>query len=62
MTELSDETKPVDFSLEGVIESMKTAMCETRCKFPEQYNANEDDIAFETMLHEKCNYCPLNIF
>ena len=61
MKQMSDETKK-ETSINGVIEAAKSAMCDTRCKFPDQYNVKDDDIAFEEMIREQCNYCPLNIF
>lgn len=62
MTEMSNETRQTSLSICGIIEAAKAAMCDTRCKYPEQYHSQDNDDAFETMIQEQCNYCPLNIF
>lgn len=62
MTEMSDETRQTSLSICGIIEAAKASMCDSRCKFPEQYNVKDNDQAFEDMIREQCNYCPLNIF
>ena len=61
MEQMADETKK-ETSISGVIEAAKASMCDTRCKFPDQYNVKDNDQAFEEMIQEQCNYCPLNIF
>lgn len=61
MEQMADETKK-ETSISGVVEAAKASMCDTRCKFPDQYNVKDNDQAFENMILEQCNYCPLNIF
>ena len=56
MLELSKDDS--DASIGGIIEAAKAAMCDTRCKMPDQYGS--DDVAWETMIKEVCVNYPLN--
>lgn len=49
-----------DASIGGIIEAAKTAMCDTRCKMPDQYGSGDSGVAWETMIKEVCDNCPLN--
>ena len=49
-----------DASIGGIIEAAKAAMCDTRCKMPDQYGSGDSDVAWETMIKEVCDNCPLN--
>ena len=49
-----------DASIGGIIEAAKAAMCDTRCKMPDQYGSGDNDDAWETMIKEVCDNCPLN--
>jgi len=49
-----------DISIDGIVEAAKAAMCDTRCKMPDQYGSGESDVAWETMIKEVCDNCPLN--
>lgn len=58
MLEMAKSTS--DISIDGIVEAAKAAMCDTRCKMPDQYGSGESDVAWETMIKEVCDNCPLN--
>ena len=58
MLEMAKSTS--DISIDGIIEAAKAAMCDTRCKMPDQYGSGKSDVAWETMIKEVCDNCPLN--
>jgi len=41
-----------------LIESVCSEICDNYCKFPELYGS--DDEAFDKLMQEHCNDCPLN--
>ena len=47
-------------SIEGQVEAIKSEMCDTRCKYPDQYGISQNDAGWDAMNEEVCNTCPLN--
>ena len=42
------------------MEELKSNICDNYCKYPEQYQVNEDDLGYEAMWEEVCKNCPLS--
>lgn len=49
-------------NLQIMLEEIKADICDNKCKFPEQYALEYEDSeeAFEQMLRDRCEECPLN--
>jgi hypothetical protein len=45
----------------GIIEKIKTEICDHYCKYPAIYDTREDsDKEYDKMIAEVCEHCPLN--
>jgi hypothetical protein len=51
---MQKETK----TLIEIVEQVKADMCDRYCKWPDQYKGDEN--AYDRMIDEKCEHCPLN--
>jgi hypothetical protein len=51
---MQKETK----TLIEIVEQVKAEMCDRFCKWPDQYKCDES--AYDRMIDEKCEHCPLN--
>jgi hypothetical protein len=48
-------------SVTGIIEKIKTEICDHYCKYPAIYDTREDsDKEYDKMIAEVCEHCPLN--
>jgi hypothetical protein len=50
------ESKGVNMAMQEIIEEIMANICDTRCKHPEIYTAEE----WEQISDEICGNCPLN--
>ena len=60
MEKMADLRNNKKLWVSGIIEAVKSAMCDTHCKYPDQYGANQNDEAWDAMNEEVCSKCPLN--
>ena len=45
------------------LEEIMSDVCDNYCKWPEHYNCSVyNDEAFEKLIEEKCDNCPLTLF
>ena len=57
---MADLGNDCGLSIEGQVEAIKSEMCDTRCKYPDQYGSSQNDEAWDAMNEEVCSKCPLN--
>ena len=55
-----EELKEKKVDVSKIIEAVKFEMCDHYCKYPNQYQADIDDVNFARMITEKCDECPLD--
>ena len=50
-------------SVTEILEHVKTKICDTYCKYPEQCEAEHKDYdeAYNVLLEKYCEGCPLNL-
>lgn len=48
--------------IQKICEEVAFAICDDYCKWPEKYKSNykDSDEAYEHMMADKCENCPLN--
>ena len=51
-----------DMTITEQLENIASVMCDKYCKFPElsEQTIDDPDEAFDWLLHNYCNDCPLN--
>lgn len=59
--DIINQIKEKNMTMAELIEEIKMQICDHYCKYPEQYKVANDDINFDTMLHERCNNCILDL-
>lgn len=50
-----------DITVAEISEEVKTQFCDNYCKFPEQYEIEDNDNNYSEMLQDCCNHCVFNI-
>lgn len=60
MEKMADLRNNKKLWVSGIIEAVKSAMCDTCCKYPDQYGSSQNDEAWDAMNEEVCSKCPLN--
>lgn len=50
-----EELKEKSVDVNEIIEAVKCEMCDHYCKYPNQYQADIDDVDFARMIAEKCD-------
>jgi hypothetical protein len=56
-----EELRNTKITVSEIFEAIRAEMCDSYCKYPEQYKSSENDGNWEMMMDGACNECPLNM-